>query len=422
MWLRHGRLLEAIEILRAAVDTWGHPTYGAQAMITLGIALAGTGDLNGAERQYRTVVDLDHPMLADVARFNLAELVLRRGEVGEAMTLYKAVVAGRHPDMGPRAGLNLGVLYSKLGEWELARNVFSQVLSSGHAEQAELAQRNLLALQQAHRATGDREANDPASRAEGEGVAAGARSAARADEAHDRPGTVTDDPLASALRRGPELEARGDLAGAEECYRVADQLGSGEGASGLGLILFERGAIDAAEAALRRADQRRDPTGTFRLGFLLEETGRAAEALAVYARAATLGSVWAMGNLGNLLRQRGDLDGARAAFAQILASTTDEKELALARQRLACLAGGAHPRPVPPASFDPEASALDSLLWIAGEPNDDRVRRARAFALAQLEPPLRQELAALIDAMDQGAARPAQASIARFVRALLDRS
>jgi tetratricopeptide (TPR) repeat protein len=394
LWLGAGRSDEAISILREAVDRWGHPTYGAQALITLGVALAATGDADGAARQYRTVMQQKgHPLLTDVAQFNLAELAHRRGRMDEAETHYRAVASGTHPELGPRAGVNLGVLYSELGRLELAREAFSRVLSSGHAEQSELARRNLVLLEQA----------EAGSRRAGEGAA------------HDH------DAARSAVRRGEELHARGDLAGAEASFRIADQLGSGEGASGLGALLFERGEVVSAEAALRRADQRRDPTGTFRLGFLLEETGRAGEALAVYSRAAELGSTWAMGNLGTMLRQRGDLDGARAAYEQIIASTADEKERALARRELAQLAGGARARPVPPASFDPEASAVDSLLWIAGDPNDERVQRARAFVLAFLEPPLRQELAALIREIDGGTVSPARVSVARYAQALLDR-
>lgn len=281
IWLRRGRLPDAIQILRQAIETWGHPVHGAQAMITLAVALARSGDLAGAEAQYRTLLQIGHPVLKEVARFNLAELAHGSGRIDEAVALYQAVASSGHPEMGPRAAANLGVLRSELGRLELAR--------------------------------------DPESEP----------TVAEADRI----------PVASGLRQGREAEARGDLALAEDLYRVASDLGSGEAASNLGVLLFERGEVEAAEATLRRADQRRHPIGTFRLGFLLEETGRAAEAAAVYARAAALGSVSAMNNLATILERRGDLDGARALIQQVLATTTDAREVSLARHRLASLDG-----------------------------------------------------------------------------------
>lgn len=222
-----------------------------------------------------------------------------------------------------------------------------------------------------------------------------------------------------ALREGARLEKRGDTAGAERAYARADRLGSGEGASNLGVLLFERGDVPAAEAVLRRADQRRHPMGTFRLGFLLDQTRRADEAVSAYRRAAVLGNLDAMGNLGYLLQRRGDLAAARAAYQLIVDDGTDRARVREARGVLARLGSGSRPRAVPPPAFDPEASAVDSLLWIAGDPGDERVRRARAFVLAQLDPPLRGELATLIDRIDRGEVPPADISVAPYLQALL---
>jgi hypothetical protein len=137
------------------------------------------------------------------------------------------------------------------------------------------------------------------------------------------------DAVETALREGARREKGGDTLGAAHCYARADQLGSGEGASNLGVLLFDRGDVTAAEAVRE------------------------------------------------------------------------------ARRVLARLGSTSRPRAVPPPDFDPEASAIDSLLWVAGDPDDERVQRARTFVLAQLAPPLRGELAALIERLDRDELDPA---------------
>lgn len=147
--LQRGRLAEALAILRQAIDTWGHPYYGARAMITLGVALARSGDHAAAEQQYRLVSSLGDPDLVHVARFNLGQLAHERGESAEAIAHYRTVVAGGHPEMAPQAGTNLGVLLSSLGRWADARAAFEHVVASGHPHQAALARRNLALLEMA---------------------------------------------------------------------------------------------------------------------------------------------------------------------------------------------------------------------------------------------------------------------------------
>jgi Flp pilus assembly protein TadD len=205
----------------------------------------------------------------------------------------------------------------------------------------------------------------------------------RQDEADRRPragaGKTEGDRLALAVRevvRGTDLEGRGDLAGAEAAYRRADALGSGEGASQLGLLLFERGDVEEAEGALRRSDRRGHPMGTFRLGFLLLEKGDAPGAEAAYRRATERGSLLAANNLAYLLDKRGDSESAVPLY-EYLARSGDEAQAASARQALVRLGKLPRPRPVPPPGFEPERSVQDSVLWIGGDPADERVRRAR---------------------------------------------
>lgn len=429
---RRGQYREAVAILRQSIDTWGHPTYGTQAMVALAVALSAAGDLAGAERQYRQVARLGHPDLSQLARFSLGDLAHRQDRTGEAQEHYQAVLAAGHPEFGPRAGLQLGVLHSQAGRWEPARAAFAQVAASSHPQQSELARQHLLALPQVGPGPEPPPVPDPAPVPAAEPAPPaepdrkpepGPRPERDLDPAPEPAAPVRAEDRAAvdhALRQGQQLEAGGDLAAAERWYQRADQLGSGEGACSVGALRYEWGDLPAAEAALRRADSRHHPMGTFRLGFLLEATGRADQALAVYRRAAEHGSVLAMHNLGNLLQQRGDRAGARAAFARIITDGTDPELVLQARRRLASLEAGPARRPVPPPGFDPEASALDSLLWVAGDPADDRVQRAREFVLAHLEPALRHELTSLIRAIDQGTVRPDRISLSRYLQALLD--
>lgn len=365
IFLRRGAPGKASAVLRQAVEVWGHPTHGAEAMVWLGQALAQTGDLAGARRQYELVIDLNPPLFRDLARFQLAEQEHRQGDKSVAEGLYQAVATGDDATLAPRAAVNLGVLYTELGQWDQARAAFSSVLDSNDQQQAAMARQNLAALDELAKGTPP-----------------------------------------------PPVDGTDD--------QRADLPGSGEAAAELGAQLYERGQIAEAEAALRHADRLGDAMGTFRLGFLLVDTGRVEEGLDAYRRAAALGSQLAMTNLGYQLERRGDSAGARAAYEQVLGQPDSDPELLdNARRRIAALPVGN--RPVPPAWFDPEASVVDSVLWVAGDSTDARVQRARAFVLAELDPPLRRELAELIARIDRGAVDPAQVSIAPYLSALYQR-
>jgi TPR repeat protein len=77
----------------------------------------------------------------------------------------------------------------------------------------------------------------------------------------------------------------GDLAGAEDAFRRADDRGDAAAAFSLGGLLAERGDLAGAEDAFRRADERGHVAGVFNLGVLLEERGDLAGAEAAYRRA-----------------------------------------------------------------------------------------------------------------------------------------
>lgn len=85
-----------------------------------------------------------------------------------------------------------------------------------------------------------------------------------------------------AATLGHLLMEAGDLEGAEDAYRRADDQGSGPGACNLGLLLEQRDELGEAEAAYERADQRGNREGAI--------------------------------NLARMRRRRGDLTGERAAL------------------------------------------------------------------------------------------------------------
>jgi tetratricopeptide (TPR) repeat protein len=85
------------------------------------------------------------------------------------------------------------------------------------------------------------------------------------------------------------LEQRGDVTGAEEAYRRADERGDSTAAFNLGALLADRGDLAGAEEAYRRASERGDGTGAFGLGTALAQRGDLAGAEAAYTRAAEIG-------------------------------------------------------------------------------------------------------------------------------------
>jgi tetratricopeptide (TPR) repeat protein len=117
-----------------------------------------------------------------------------------------------------------------------------------------------------------------------------------------------------ALERGMDLAEQGDLAGAADAFREADNAGDATAATNLGVVLEDQGDFDGALAAYRRADARRDGAGTFNLAALLEERGDLPGAIAAYWRADARGDPAAPAHLGAILEVRGDIDAALTAY------------------------------------------------------------------------------------------------------------
>jgi hypothetical protein len=118
----------------------------------------------------------------------------------------------------------------------------------------------------------------------------------------------------SAFNIGVLRARAGDLPGAEDAYRRADERGGLRGAFNLGQLLRKRGELAGAEEAFRRADRRGSPEGAVNLGFLLEQRGELAGAEEAYRRADRRGSRKGARNLARLLAGREDPSGAEAAL------------------------------------------------------------------------------------------------------------
>lgn len=126
---------------------------------------------------------------------------------------------------------------------------------------------------------------------------------ARAEDTDDRRLSAI-----SAFNTGTLLAEKGDMSGAEDAYRRADELGSQRGAYNLGQLLRHRGALGDAEEAYRRSDERGSPEGAVNLGFLLERRGDLSGAQAAYRRARERGNRKGASNLSRLLSSRAELE------------------------------------------------------------------------------------------------------------------
>jgi tetratricopeptide (TPR) repeat protein len=133
--------------------------------------------------------------------------------------------------------------------------------------------------------------------------------------------------------RGLGAEAAGDLEGARAAYERALRANPelGDAACNLGRILHERGELAAAEQWYRLAlcGSRRSPDGSrtasaiavywFNLGVAIEDQGRRAEAIACYRSALACDDRLADAhfNLARLYERAGDLESALAAVRHL---------------------------------------------------------------------------------------------------------
>ena len=112
------------------------------------------------------------------------------------------------------------------------------------------------------------------------------------------------------VQAGREARSAGDLSGAAQAFRGADELGSAEGSILLGLALKDLGDLEGAKAALRRADERGHVEAPTCLGNIMWDAGDFEGARAMLERAQAAGSLDAVLNLGLLLAELGLNDEA----------------------------------------------------------------------------------------------------------------
>jgi len=137
-----------------------------------------------------------------------------------------------------------------------------------------------------------------------------------AEQLSDQPAdSVEDDHVgAAAFRLGLLLVQDGNLVGAEDAFRRADERGHPAAAFELGVLLMNEGDRDGAKEAFRRGDTRGNSAAPFNLAVLLAEEGDHSGAKEAFRRAEERGHPDAAFNLGALLVQEGDLAGAEDSF------------------------------------------------------------------------------------------------------------
>jgi tetratricopeptide (TPR) repeat protein len=134
------------------------------------------------------------------------------------------------------------------------------------------------------------------------------------------------------IGRGLQLQAQGDMAGAELAYHQAIDSGHSDAmpmaAVGLGILLEGEGDVAGAKAAYQQAIDSGHadaaPTAGIRLGILLEREEDIAGAKAAYQQAIDSGHAdaapTAAVGLGILLASQGDVAGAERAYQQAIDS------------------------------------------------------------------------------------------------------
>ena len=140
-----------------------------------------------------------------------------------------------------------------------------------------------------------------------DGNLVGAEDALRRADDHGHPG--------AAFELAVLLTQEGDRAGAKEAFGRAEERGHPEAAFGLGVLLAEEGDRAEAKHAFERAMERdHHPDAAFNLGSLLIQENDVAAAENAFRIADQSGDAGAACNLGVLLEQRGDAAAAKEAY------------------------------------------------------------------------------------------------------------
>lgn len=142
---------------------------------------------------------------------------------------------------------------------------------------------------------------------------------------------VAEAPTGALAELGARYKERGQLAEAEDLFRISAARGDSLGATYLGILLTERGDNLEAEKFLRFAADRHFAFGLRCLGVLLARMGQISAAEAAYNEAVAQGDVQSMSNLGASLHGRGYLSRAEAMFRKATAEGSIHGRYGLAR-------------------------------------------------------------------------------------------
>ena len=118
----------------------------------------------------------------------------------------------------------------------------------------------------------------------------------------------------AAFNLGVLLVEQGDLAGGVTAYEHAIAMGDGSAACNLGSLLKEQGHYAGAVTAWECGMELGEGAAALNLGFLLKEQGDTAGAVRVYERGIEMGNGDAAMNLGVLLKEQGDSAGAVRSY------------------------------------------------------------------------------------------------------------
>ncbi|MBN9521666.1 tetratricopeptide repeat protein [bacterium] len=283
----------------------------APARLSLGAALRGAGDRDGAVEAGREAVQLDPGSAA--ARNNLGNALAARGDLDGAVAEFREAMKLDRADAHPHH--NLGNALVEQRDWPGAVAAYREAIRLGSTDAAtRVGLGNALLM-----------------RRDADGSLAALREAVRLDPndaaAHNGLGNV--------------LRARGDPAGAAAAYREAIRLDPTTAPvyGNLGRVLQATGDFDGAVAAYREAIRREpeNPAHHNGLGLVLEARLDLAGAEAAFREVMRLDprSPFAPGNLGEVLRKQGRTAEAADAYRAALAARPD---LRFAREGLAyCL-------------------------------------------------------------------------------------
>ncbi len=271
----------------------------APARLSLGAALRGTGDRDGAVAACREAVRLDPGSAA--ARNNLGNALAARGDLDGAVAEFQEAINLDRADAHPHH--NLGNVLAEQRNWPGATAAYREAIRLGSADAApRVGLANALLVQR-----------------DLDGALAAVREAIRLDPkdaaAHNGLGNV--------------LRARGDPAGAAAAYREAIRLNPATAPvyGNLGRVLQATGDFDGAVAAYREAIRRepRNPAHHNGLGLVLEASLELVGAEAAFREVIRLDprSPFAPGNLGEVLRKQGRTAEAADAYRAALAARSD---------------------------------------------------------------------------------------------------